>query len=127
MKAAISQVGDPIWSMHKKKRNESVLAGELILTFYKSGAKPRVRQKNQFNVDDALDRILAASPLQIYGESLFNQLVIEAWKASAIESLNISKTRFIQLLKDHGWQYHERNHYWTRGVNTNRRLFAVGP
>ena len=28
LRAAISQVGDPIWSMHKKKGNQSVLAGE---------------------------------------------------------------------------------------------------
>ena len=26
LKAAVSQIGDPIWSMHKKKSNESVLA-----------------------------------------------------------------------------------------------------
>ena len=35
LKAAITQTGDVIWSMHKKKNSATVLAGELILTFYK--------------------------------------------------------------------------------------------
>ena len=35
LKAAITQTGDVIWSMHKKKNSASVLAGEMILTFYK--------------------------------------------------------------------------------------------
>ena len=35
LKAAITQTGDVIWSMHKKKNSANVLAGELILTFYK--------------------------------------------------------------------------------------------
>ena len=39
LKAAIPQVGDTIWSMHKKKNKQNVLAGEMILTFYKSGRK----------------------------------------------------------------------------------------
>src|SRR5437667_11011439 len=33
LKAAITQTGDVIWSMHKKKNSASVLAGEMILTF----------------------------------------------------------------------------------------------
>src|SRR5437016_178019 len=36
LKAAITQTGDVIWSMHKKKNSASVLAGEMILTFYKA-------------------------------------------------------------------------------------------
>jgi len=35
LKAAITQTGDVIWSMHKKKNSARVLAGEMILTFYK--------------------------------------------------------------------------------------------
>lgn len=31
LKAAVTQVGDTIWSMHKKKNKERVLAGEMIL------------------------------------------------------------------------------------------------
>src|SRR5439155_11748697 len=43
LKAAITQTGDVIWSMHKKKNSASVLAGEMILTFYK--AKRAQKQK----------------------------------------------------------------------------------
>ena len=43
LKAAITQTGDVIWSMHKKKNSARVLAGEMILTFYKP-AKVRPRQ-----------------------------------------------------------------------------------
>src|SRR5439155_9354143 len=35
LKTAVTQTGDVIWSMHKKKNSASVLAGEMILTFYK--------------------------------------------------------------------------------------------
>ncbi len=42
LKAAITQTGDVIWSMHKKKNSASVLAGEMILTFYKP-ARGRAR------------------------------------------------------------------------------------
>jgi len=35
LKAAITQTGDVIWSMHKKKNSASVLAGEIIITFDK--------------------------------------------------------------------------------------------
>src|SRR5439155_13891352 len=42
LKAAITQTGDVIWSMHKKKNSATVLAGELILTFYKP-TKPLAR------------------------------------------------------------------------------------
>jgi len=54
LRAAVSQVGDPIWSMHKKKGNESVLAGDLILTFFSSGGKTRTDRLNGFDVADAV-------------------------------------------------------------------------
>src|SRR5206468_1069957 len=46
LKAAVAQVGDPIWSMHKKKNRESVLAGEMILTFRKTGVRRRHIRRN---------------------------------------------------------------------------------
>src|SRR5437764_3054984 len=87
LRAAVSQIGDPIWSMHKKKSNESVVAGEMILTFRKTGKAQRVKKNGSFNVSDALGEILASSNAsKIYSEYLFNRIVIEAWKISAIGS-----------------------------------------
>ena len=115
LKAAVSQVGDPIWSMHKKKSNESVLAGELILTFLKTGKKSRVNRLNGFDVSDAVREVLTSSETdRIYGEYLFNQIVMAAWQHGAIGSLNISKTEFIDLIQRNGWLYDEKNHVWAR-------------
>ena len=124
LKAAVSQVGDPIWSMHKKKRNESVLAGELILTFYKTGTPKQISKSGDFDVSLAVGEILISSPSQIYGESLFNRIVIEAWRKSAIRSLDISKTDFIRIVKQHGWHYDDNHHYWVRDGNAKATLFS---
>src|SRR5260370_20193077 len=40
LRAAVPQAGDTIWSMHKKKGNESVLAAEINLACYKA-VKPK--------------------------------------------------------------------------------------
>lgn len=116
LRAAVSQVGDPIWSMHKKKSNESVLAGELILTFFKSGRRRgSINRLNGFDVGDAVREVLvSAKSGRIYGEYLFNQIVMAAWQHGAIGALNISKTEFIDLIQRNGWQYDEKNHVWTR-------------
>ena len=115
LKAAVSQIGDPIWSMHKKKSNESVLAGELILTFLKTGKKTCVDRLNGFDVANAVQEVLCnADTDKIYGEYLFNRIVIAAWQHGAIGSLNISKTEFIDLIQRNGWQYDEKNHVWMR-------------
>jgi hypothetical protein len=120
LKAAVSQVGDPIWSMHKKKGSESVLAGELILTFLKTGKKTRVDRLNGFDVSGTVQQLLSDTRTgKIYGESLFNKLVIAAWKHGAIGSINISKTEFIDLLQRNGWYYDEKNHYWFRELHTS--------
>lgn len=114
LKAAISQVGDPIWSMHKKKGNQSVLAGELVLTFVKTG-KPQFTENGlEMDVVSTVGEILEAAPRIVYGEQLFNQLVIEAWRKSAIGSLDISKDDFTKMIKHHGWHYDESRHYWVR-------------
>ncbi|MBI3894501.1 MAG: hypothetical protein HY313_01080 [Acidobacteria bacterium] len=123
LRAAISQVGDPIWSMHKKKRNESVLAGELVLTFYKSGKPQRIRKNGDLDISRSIGEILASSPPQIYGESLFNRIIIEAWRNSALDALNISKADFIEIIKRHDWHYDENNHYWVKDRNLRSNLF----
>ncbi len=117
LRAAISQVGDPIWSMHKKKGNQSVLAGELILTFVKTGKPQHVQNNRQLDVVATVGRILEQAPQIVYGEHLFNQLVMEAWRKSAIGSLAISKDGFSKIITDHGWRYDESRHYWVRDGN----------
>jgi adenine-specific DNA methylase len=125
LKAAVSQVGDPIWSMHKKK-NSSVLAGELILTFYKTGKPKKVIKDQRFDVSQALKEILEnTQEHRIFGEHLFNRLIIEAWKRSAIASLNISRREFMNLLEQFGWQYDDSNHYWVKHERKSDLLFNM--
>jgi DNA modification methylase len=120
LRAAISQVGDPIWSMHKKKSNESVLAGEMILTFYRSGNKQRLDEQHSFDVERVINKLLGSiKSRHVYGEFLFNKLVIEAWKSGSIKALNITKSEFSNLLKKLGWNYEKENHYWTKGDSQN--------
>jgi hypothetical protein len=109
--------------MHKKKRNESVLAGELILTFHKTGKPQQVSANRDLDVSRAVGQILASSPSHVYGESLFNQIVVEAWRKSAIRALDISKTDFIGIIRQHGWHYDVNNHYWVRDGNVRSTLF----
>jgi len=115
LRAAISQVGDPIWSMHKKKRNESVLAGEMIITFLHTGKKQNLDSGRKMDVQKVVKKILdAENAMQIYGEDLFNRLVIEAWRTGAISSLNINRTEFTDLLRENGWTYETSNHCWVK-------------
>ena len=115
LRAAVSQVGDPIWSMHKKKGNESVLAGEMILTFFKAGRNLPRKTAKSFDVQEAIEETLDATRSGIiYGEYLFNRIVVAAWRNHAIESLNISRTEFVDLIQRRGWQYNEKSHAWMR-------------
>lgn len=124
LKAAISQVGDPIWSMHKKKNKESVLAGELVLTFLKAEHKSESRKQGSFDVIQTLDTILSRSKTnKIYGESIFNYLVVEAWKKDSLDKLNISKQDFIETMNALGWNYHPENHYWIKIQASEKTLF----
>jgi hypothetical protein len=126
LKAAVSQVGDPIWSMHKKKNKDSVLAGELILTFYKNGKSKKVKKNGRFDVAQTVEKILKElGGNKVYGEYLFNRLIIEAWKRSAIESLYLSKSEFSSLLEKRGWHYDEANHYWVRDKYQPELLFET--
>ncbi len=125
LRAAVSQVGDPIWSMHKKKNN-SVLAGEMILTFQNTGAVKKLRRNGQFDVLHAVQRILESTHSNhIFGEYLFNKIIVEAWKKSAIHSLNISKDEFMDILKQSGWHYDQDNHYWAKDKPQLEMLFTV--
>lgn len=126
LKAAVSQVGDPIWSMHKKKNRDSVLAGEMILTFFKSKTKSKSTTRKRFDLESNIDQMLEKAGNQpIFGEYLFNQLVLDAWRSSSIEDLDINKTTLSELLEDRGWHYDPINHYWTRNGTESRLLFPI--
>jgi 16S rRNA G966 N2-methylase RsmD len=115
LRAAISQVGDPIWSMHKKKGSELVLAGEMILTFFRNGKTQTMGKRRSFDVRRAVAEILdSTGSKHIYGEYLFNRVVMEAWQTGAIDALNITRTEFVSLIREHGWHYDGVNHYWVR-------------
>jgi DNA modification methylase len=126
LRTAVSQVGDPIWSMHKKK-NSSVLAGELILTFFKTGKVYQNKKNGVFDVAQFLRQLLnETKDKKVYGEYLFNKVVIEAWKQSSIQSLTLSKDDFINLIEEQGWHYDEQNHYWIKnGQESNTLLWQL--
>lgn len=127
LKAAVPQVGNTIWLMHKKKGNESVLAGELILTFHNTGKPIALASRpGGFNIESAVSKILSnVTGPHLYGEQLFNQVILAAWNGSAIGSLHISKDEFNNLIRRNGWQYDEEKHYWVKG-NLKEALFTTG-
>jgi adenine-specific DNA methylase len=127
LRSAVSQVGDPIWSMHKKKGKESVLAGEVILTFFKSGkvTKP-IKRDNDITLEELVEEILdkCSNTNEIYGEYLFNQIVIESWKYQTINKLNITKEKLLDILKAKGWVYNKNTHCWIK-YNSSEKLFET--
>lgn len=124
LKAAVAQIGDPIWSMHKKKNKESVLAGEMILTFHKTGARRRYERRNEFNLAETIRKILSGlNSDTVYGEYLFNRVVIEAWNKGSIGSLTVTKDEFTQLIESLGWHYDPQRHYWSNGYKVQAPLF----
>ncbi|MBI3851909.1 MAG: hypothetical protein HY298_16760 [Verrucomicrobia bacterium] len=122
LKAAITQTGDVIWSMHKKKNSASVLAGELILTFYKpakvskSGHKtksPEIENPSAV-LSEAFDACLNHGTSSFTNEALFNQLVMELWERRALGCLNLDRNEFIGQLEKRGWIYNTRTHLWSK-------------
>ena len=116
LRAAVPQVGDTIWSMHKKKGNESVLAGELILTFRKTGKPIKIgMQAKDFDIEAVVAKILSKTDTKVlYGEHLFNQVILAAWHGQAIGALHITKIDFIEIIKRHGWEYDAAKHRWVK-------------
>lgn len=123
LRTAVSQVGDPIWSMHKKK-NDTVLAGEMILTFQKTGLRTQLRSVNGFDIDAALNKILKDEHGPIYSEGVFNRLVIEAWKQRAVGALGIDRTELSGLISSRGWNYDQQRRWWTKSFSPQGSLFG---
>ena len=119
LKAAVTQIGDTIWSMHKKKNKESVLAGEMILTFYKGQtvSKARFRPSRGITIEALLgDTLAEVSPdgRPFAGEALFNQMILKAWKNGALASIDVTREDFAEVLKSKGWRYNSLRNQWFR-------------
>jgi 16S rRNA G966 N2-methylase RsmD len=123
LKAAITQTGDVIWSMHKKKNSASVLAGEMILTFYKpKGARKRSGLSGNGAVTDpervlseVFDVCLANGAASFTSEALFNRLIMELWRRRALGCLSLDREEFADGLKQRGWSYDTKTHRWSKG------------
>ncbi|MGA2543942.1 MAG: DNA methyltransferase [Verrucomicrobiota bacterium] len=122
LKAAITQTGDVIWSMHKKKNSARVLAGEMILTFYKPAKVPKAAKPAKSSTDadsaailaEVFDACLDNDAASFTSEALFNRLVIELWHRRALSCLNLDREEFAKELARRGWNYNTRNHTWSK-------------
>jgi hypothetical protein len=122
LKAAITQTGDVIWSMHKKKNSARVLAGEMILTFYKPARVPKKAKPTGTGMaadstavlTEVFDACLDNDAASFSSEALFNRLVIELWHRRALGCLNLDREEFAKQLEGRGWNYNTRNHSWSR-------------
>jgi 16S rRNA G966 N2-methylase RsmD len=130
LKAAITQTGDVIWSMHKKKNSASVLAGEMILTFYKPAnvrKPPKILAPAAADpaaiLSEVFDACLANGAASFTSEALFNRLVIELWRRRALSCLNLNREEFARQLEQRGWSYSTRNHTWAK-ARYPKKVFA---
>lgn len=126
LKAAVTQEREVIWSMHKKKNAESMLAGEMILTFYKPVRLPTpacARESQGHYLTDLLDEILRAEPVgEITSQCLFNKLVLHAWEAQSLSHLTVNREAFVAELHKRGWRYDSRKHSWRHGQSLQDEL-----
>lgn len=120
LRAAVTQEREVIWSMHKKKNREGLLAGEMILTFY----KPKQRAKKRTAVRERRPRLFAVMLREILVEEggkveatsqyFFNRIILRAWREHSISELSVTKEEFAQELRNHGWIYDAGKHVWRR-------------
>ena len=130
LKAAITQTGDVIWSMHKKKNSANVLAGEMILTFYKPARIPKSRKASKAPapedpaaiLSEVFDACLDNGASSFTSEALFNRLVIELWRRRALGCLNLNREEFAKQLEQRGWSYDTRNHSWSKACEPKKEL-----
>ncbi|MFI5378048.1 MAG: DNA methyltransferase [Tepidisphaerales bacterium] len=130
--AAITQTGDVIWSMHKKKNSASVLAGEMILTFFKPegagehtiSARPGTSDDPGVVLSKAFDACLTNGTRDFTSEALFNRLVIELWNQRALNCLSLDRREFARRLEERGWTYSPRTHMWSRGSISRKHGYS---
>lgn len=122
LKAAITQTGDVIWSMHKKKNSANVLAGEMILTFYKTAKASKTKKAYRVGtvedptavLSEVFEACLSNGTIHFTSEALFNRLVIEMWRRHALGCLNLDRAEFARQLERRGWSYNARDHFWSK-------------
>lgn len=119
LKAAVTQEREVVWSMHKKKNAENMLAGEMILTFYKPARTShvgQVREAGERAFSELLDEILQGeSAVELTSQYLFNKMILLAWEHQSLSQLAVTRQDFIAALIERGWRYDERKHAWRRG------------
>jgi hypothetical protein len=128
LQAAITQTGDVIWSMHKKKNSASVLAGEMILIFYKP-ANPGKKREAAKRSDDStsvlsevFDACLESGASHFTSEALFNRLVLELWHRHALGCLDLDRKEFDRQLEQRGWNDSSQNHSWSKAAPPEKLL-----
>ena len=128
LKAAITHDKDVIWSMHKKKNAESVLSGEMLLTFYKpqkKAAEPKSRVQ-PISFDELLDKHLRALPTSGFRtETLFNRLTIGAWEHRSLKNLTVGPEVMASGLRERGWNYDSAQHTWLKSSSVPTAELAL--
>jgi len=129
LKAAVTQEREVIWSMHKKKNSETVLAGEMILTFYKSASQARgttARESAPRLFAEILDDILrqAQNRDELTSQYIFNKLILAAWERNSLSELSVTREKFAEELRARGWAYDTRRHVWRRAGRGTGLLWA---
>lgn len=122
LEAAITQTGDVIWSIQKKKNSASVLAGEMILTFYKPAKiskaakipKAATSEDSAAILSEVFNACLNNGTSSFTSEALFNKIVIELWRRRALSCLNLNRNEFAKQLEQRGWSYSTRSHSWSK-------------
>jgi hypothetical protein len=121
LRAAITQTGDVIWSMHKKKNSASVLAGEMILTFFKPkrSSRPVPTPSDHSSVDpgqvlsEVFEVCLANGVKSFTSEALFNRLIMELLHRRQLACLTLPRDEFSGRLQERGWTYNTKTHLWS--------------
>jgi hypothetical protein len=106
--------------MHKKKNSQSVLSGEMILTFL----KPLHRRESRNALDakplpftDILDLVLerdVSGQRAFSTEILFNGVVLEAWRRNCLQEVSLTRESFAEELRERGWHYDASAHSWRK-------------
>jgi adenine-specific DNA methylase len=132
LKAAVTQERDTVWSMHKKKNAESVLAAEMMLTFYKPNKSARrmrqLAKAPRLDVGELLEKVLSLVPAEkgaLSNDYLFNQLIIMAWEYDSLSTLEVTKECFVEFLKNKGWIYNTERHGWTKSASSANKQPAL--
>lgn len=129
LRAAVTQERDVIWSMHKKKNAETMLAGEMILTFHKPRSRRRapamVRESAPTLFADLLNETLRGCEgrEEVTSQFIFNRMVLLVWEKRALAQLRVPRRDFAAALRDRGWRYDEQRHVWRKARPRTPDLF----